>query len=93
MEEYICYIYILFIFFSIIVYLRILSIVPVLYGRTLLLIHSTCNSSYLLTKDSQSVPCLICLAATSLFSMFVSLFLFLFHSYVHLYHILDSTYK
>ena len=46
---------------------------------------------YLLTKDSQSVPCLTCLATMSLFSMFVSLFLF--HGYVHLYHILDSTYK
>ena len=33
-----------------------LDIVPVLYNRTSLLIHSKCNSLLLLTSNSQSVP-------------------------------------
>ncbi|XP_054946539.1 synergin gamma isoform X3 [Physeter macrocephalus] len=51
---------------------------PVLYSRTLLLIHPICNRLHLLTPNSQSIPpptpapC----AATSLFSMSVILFLF-----------------
>ena len=62
-----------FIFFSIMVYHRILNIV-----RTLLFIHSTYNSLHLLIPNSQSIPPppLSPLATTSLFSMSVSLFLF-----------------
>ena len=74
-------IYILFkILFSIVVYHRILNIAPcaVLYYRTLLFIHSICDSLYLLTLNSQFIPPPnpSHLATTSLFSMFVSLFLF-----------------
>ena len=45
------------IFFSIMVYHRISNIVPcAIYSRTLLFIHSICNSLRLLTPNSQSVP-------------------------------------
>ena len=62
--------------------------VSVLYSGTLLFIHSVYNSWHLLTPNSQSIPPLTPshLATTSLFFMFVSLFLF--HGYVDLYHIL-----
>ena len=62
---------------------------PVLYSRTLLFIQSIYNSW--LTPDSQPACPHFPSANTSLFSMFVSLFLF--HRYVHLCCILDSAYK
>ena len=64
-----------------------------LYSRTSLLIHSKCNSLYLLNPDFQSIPLppSPALATTSLCSMSVSLFLFCRH--VHLCHILESTCK
>ena len=67
-----------FIFFSIMVYPRILNIVPCATSRTLLFIHSMCNSLHLLTPNSQSIPPPhpSPLATTSLFSMSVSLTLY-----------------
>ena len=69
----------------------------VIYTKTLLFINPICNNLHLLTSvyipHSQSFapsphfP----LATTSLFSVSVSLFLFC--RYVHLWHIVDSTYK
>ena len=63
-----------------------------LYSRALF-IHSFYNSMHLITPISPSFPPLSfsSLATTSLFSLSVSLFLF--HRYVHLCHILDSTFK
>ena len=51
---------------------------PVLYSRTSMLIHSKCNSLYLPTPNSLSIPLapLSLLTTTSLFSMSLSLFLF-----------------
>ena len=65
----------------------------VLYRRTLLFIHPTYNSLHLLIPGSQSFPPHLptTSATTSLISMFVSLFLF--HRYVHLCRVLDSTYR
>ena len=76
------YTYIPLIFFSILVYPRMLSIVP--NSRTLF-IDSICNT------EVPSIPLPSPLATTSLFSLSVSFFLF--HNYIHLCHILDSTYK
>ena len=58
-----------------------------------LFIHSVNKSLHLLTPTSHSIPpsTSSSLATTSLFSMSVSLFLF--HRYVHLCYVLDSTYK
>ena len=72
------YIYSFLIFFSIVVYPRKLDIVPWLYSRTLLFIHSKCNSLHLPTPNSQSIPLPPPppLATTSLFSVSVNLFLF-----------------
>ena len=55
--------------------------------------HPTCASLHLLIPNSQSdpLPPPLPLAATSLVTM--PLVLFLFHKQVHLCHILDSTYK
>ena len=56
--------------------------------------HPIYTSLHMLIPDSQSFPPLppfLLGSPTSLFSMSVSLFLF--HKYVHLCHILDSTYK
>ena len=66
--------------------------ISVLYSRNLS-IHSIYFSLYLLTPISYSIapPILSALEATSLFSMSMSIFLF--HTHVHLYHILDSTFK
>ena len=66
---------------------------PVLYSRTLLFIQPVYKSLPLLTPNSQCIPALLSspLATTSLFSVSGSLFLFC--RYVHLCHILDSTYK
>ena len=50
-----------FIFFFIVVYLRILNIVSVLYGRTLLSIHPLYTGLHLLIPNSKSIP-LTCLA-------------------------------
>ena len=45
------------IFFSMIVYHRILNVVPcAVYNRTLLFIHSIYSRIYLLTPDSRSIP-------------------------------------
>ena len=62
------------IFFSIMVYHRILSRVPVLYSKALLFIHPIYNSLHLLTPNSQSTPPHppSSLASTSRFSMSVS---------------------
>ena len=80
-------VYILFYIFSIFV-TGYWTYFPVLYTRTLLFIHPIYTSLRLLTPNSQSIPPLTPshLATTSLFFMFVSLFLF--HGYVDLYHIL-----
>ena len=45
-----------FIFFSVMVHHRILNIVPCAISRTLLFIHSLCNSLHLLIPNSQSTP-------------------------------------
>ena len=47
------------IFFSIMVYHRILNIYPVLYSRTLLFIHPIYNNLRLLTPNFQSIPSLL----------------------------------
>ena len=83
-----------FIFFSIMVYHRILNIVPCAIQQDLVgypTNKALYNSLHLLTPASQSFLCNPFLATTSLFSMSVSLFLF--HREVHLYYILDSTYR
>ena len=73
---------------------------PVLYSRTLLFIHPmfafASPVSWVLEVQliSNSCPSLLCPSlhcSTSLFSIPMSLFLF--HRYVHLCHILDSTHK
>ena len=66
---------------------------PMLHNRTLLFIHSMYNSLYLLTPNSQSSPPPppSPLAATSV--SFMSVSLLLFSRWVHLCHVLDSTYK
>ena len=79
-----------FMFFSVMVYLRILNIVPHAINRTLLFTYSIYNSLYLLLPYSQPILHTSPLA-TSLFSTSVSLFRF--HRQVHLHHTLDSTYK
>ena len=72
------------------VYHKILNIVPcAIYSRIFLSIHPIYTSLHLLISNSQPNP-LLCLqptplATTSLF--FISLILFLFHSWVHLCHI------
>ena len=65
----------------------------VLYSRTSLFIHPIYNSSHLPIPNSQAIPLppSFSLAARSLFSMTVSLFLF--YAQVYLHHILDSIYK
>ena len=72
-----------FIFFSSMIYPRKLDIVPVLYSKTLLFIQSKCNSLYLSTPNSQSIPLSllpspweVVRSITSLTSMSVSPFLF-----------------
>ena len=74
------YIYICILFLllsSIMVYSKRLGRVPCLYSRTSLLIHSKCHSLHLVTPNSQSIPLLpSLLATTSLFSTSMSLFLF-----------------
>ena len=64
-----------------------------LYIRTFLFIHSINTSLHLLIPNSQSnlLPCPTPLETTDVCSVF--LILFLFHRWVHLRHILDSTYK
>ena len=80
-----------FIFFSIIIYHRILKVVLCSYSRTLLLIHPTYNSLHLLIPKFQSFPphSSSPLATKSVFSVCE----FLFRRYVHLHCILDSMYK
>ena len=58
----------------------------VLHSRTLLSIHSKCDSLQLLTPNPQSIPLplLSLLPTVSLFSMSVSLFLF--YRWVHVWH-------
>ena len=66
-----------FIFLSIMVYYRILNIVPMFYSRTLLFIHPLCNSLYLPTSNSRCFPPLPqppCPWQPHPFSMSVSLF-------------------
>ena len=64
-------------FFSMVVYHRILNTVPVLYSRTLLFIHPMYSSWHLLTPNSQSFPLHPHpLATTSLLSAATILFLF-----------------
>ena len=79
-----------FMFFSVMVYIRILNIVPHAISRTLLLTYSIYNSLYLLVPYSQPIL-LTSPLATSLFS--TSVRLLRFHRQVHLCHTLDSTYK
>ena len=92
-SDQVIHIYVFFIFFSTIVYPRMLNIVPVLYSRALLPIHSICNSMQLPAPNFQLIPLQspYPLTATSLFSVSESLFLLC--RQVHLCHILDCTYK
>ena len=58
------------IFFPIMVYHKVLNIVPVPYSGTLLFIHPIYNSLYLLISDSQAIPpSPLALETTSLFSI------------------------
>ena len=59
-----------FIFFSVVVYYRIVNLVPCTIKLDLF-IHAKCNSLHLLTPNSQSIPplSLFSLAIPSLFSM------------------------
>ena len=86
-----CYPYIYsFPILSIIVYHKILDMVPCAIGQDMLFIHSRHNSLHLLIPNSQpNLP--FCWQWLSLFSMFVSLFLFC--RQVHLSLILDPTCK
>ena len=84
------YMYIFFYISFHLVYYKIFNKLPVWFSRTLLFIHLISNSLHLLIPNSQSIPTPPpAMATTSLFSRSVSLFLF--HRYVHLCHILDST--
>ena len=84
------HIYILFIFFSIMVYHKMLNMVPCAVGQDMLFSHSGHNSLHLLVPNSQpNLP--FCWQSLSLFSRSVSLFLFC--RQVHLCLILDPTYK
>ena len=87
------YIHSFLIFFSVMVYQRMLSDNSLLlkspYGGTLLFIYSKCNSLFVTPNPSLSL--LHPLATTSLFSPSMSLSLFCL--WVHLCHILDSTCK
>ena len=87
------YIIFFLIFFSIMVYSMRLDIVPALCRRTLLFIHSKCNSLHLPAPNFQSIPLPspLTLGITSLFSVSVSLFLF--YRQVHLCHVLHFAYK
>ena len=66
---------------------------PVLHSRTLLLIHSKCHSLHPLipTPNSQSIPFLPLGNHKS--DLYVCEDVSIFFKKVHLYHILDSTYK
>ena len=83
---YIC----IYIFFSIMVYQRILNVVAYAIQKTLLFIHPINTALHLLIPNFQSFPPPTPLASTSLFSVWKSV---LFHRYVQLCHILDSTYE
>ena len=86
-------IYIPFYILFYLLYPRRLNIVPRAAQMPLFIIHPIYNGLHLLTLNSQSVPPLFPshLAATSLFSMTVNLFLFC--RSISLCHILPSTYK
>ena len=79
-----------FILVSLMVYYRILNIVPCAISRTLVFLHPTHNSLHLLIPNGQCFPPhpFSPLAIRSLFSMSVSLF----HREIHLCHIWDSIY-
>ena len=79
-----------FLFFSIMVYPSRLDIVPVLHSRTLF-IHSKCNSLHLLTPNSQSIALPFPLGNHKSILCGCESVSDLHH--IHLYHILDSTYK
>ena len=86
-----CYTKLYTIFFFIIVYHRILNIIPHTIQQDLLFILSIHTSLHLLIPNSQSLlPDSPPPPTTNLFSIFVSLFFF---PQVHLCHILHSTYK
>ena len=93
MNQLFIYMHFFFIFFSIMVYHKILNIFHcAVYTRTWLFIHSIYNSLHLLVPSSQSSPSLpttSLLTTTSLFCMSVSLFC----RQIHLCCILDPTYK
>ena len=80
------YIHSFFRFFSRIGHQRVLSRVPVLYSRFLLVICFLYSSVYVSISVSQFIPpfCFPLLVTISLFSTFVTLFLFC--KYVHLHH-------
>ena len=65
-------------FFSIMIYHRILNIVLVLYNRTLMFIHFAYSSLPLMIPNSQSIPHQLPqpLATICLFSVSVNLLLF-----------------
>ena len=82
-----------FIFFSTMVYHRILNIAPCAIQWDLV-VYTFCIYQFASGKPNLPLPpspSLSPLANTNLFSM--SMILFLFHRYVHLCHILDSTCK
>ena len=85
------YICIFFSYFFIMVYQRILNVVPCAIQWTLLFIHPVYTDLHLLIPNSQSFLPHPSLATTSPFSMSMSLFLF--PRYVHLCQILDSIHK
>ena len=86
------------VFFSIVAYCRVLSRVPrAIHSRTLLFIHSLCNSLYnsvhLLILNSSPTATHVPFDNHQSVLCVCESFFFLFHRYVHLCGILDSTCK
>ena len=66
---------------------------PVLYSRTSFLIHAKCHSLHLPTPNSQSIPPTPFPFPLGNHKSVLYVCLFLFCVWIHLSHILDSTYK
>ena len=80
-----------YIFFFTMVYHRIVTILPVLYNRTPIVLP-VCNSLHLLTPAPSPSPDPVPLWQPQVCSLYLWV-CFFFHWYVYLCHILDSIYK